>query len=71
MSDQLSNQRIDELINLLHLEMYTPKEAAAVLHMDEDLILNAAFGGELKAVIINGDVVEMSRADLISWIQSR
>ena len=60
-----------ELWQLLHREEYTPREAAEVLNISEGLLLQAAFGGELKARIINGDVVSIRRADLATWWQQR
>lgn len=65
------NKSADELWNLLHLEVYTPQEAAEVLNVSERMILKAAYGGDLKAVIINGDVVEMTRTDLVDWVKRR
>jgi excisionase family DNA binding protein len=57
--------------DLLHQERYTPREAAEVLNLSERVILSAAFGGELKAAIFNGDVVDISRTDLVRWLQWR
>ena len=72
MSEELNlNKDVDELWDLLHKEVYTPREAAEVLNVSERLILKAAFGGELKAVIINGDVVEVTRTDLVAWVRWR
>lgn len=56
---------------LLHKESYSPQEAAEVLQMRERTILSAAYGGELKARIVNHDVVSIDRADLIAWLRSR
>lgn len=62
---------IDDMMHLLRLEVYTPQEAAEVLQISERMILKAAYGGELKAVIINGDVVEITRTDLVAWVKWR
>ena len=56
---------------LLKKEVYTPNEAADVLNMREDTILRAAFGGDLKARIIHGDVVSVTRTDLVAWLKWR
>ena len=61
----------DELWDLLHMEVYTPQEAAEVLNISDRMILKAAYGGDLKAVIINGDVVEVTRTDLVDWVKRR
>lgn len=57
--------------SLLKKDTYTPQEAAEVLQMRERTILSAAYGGELKARIINHDVVSINRGDLIAWLRSR
>jgi hypothetical protein len=57
--------------DLLHRESYTPREAAEVLNLSERIILSAAFGGDLNATIVNGDVVDISRTDLVRWLQWR
>ena len=61
----------DQLWDLLHQEVYTPQQAAQVLNLSERIILSAAYGGDLKATIIKGDVVEMTRTDLVDWLQRR
>ncbi|MCA9834646.1 MAG: helix-turn-helix domain-containing protein [Thermomicrobiales bacterium] len=73
MSDDM---RIDEppvghRWELLHREEYTPEEAAEVLNMHASHLLKAAFGGDLKAEIINGDVISIRRSDLVAWLQWR
>jgi excisionase family DNA binding protein len=60
--------RVEEL---LKQETYTPEEAADVLNMSQRTILSSAFGGELKARIVNGDIVEITRTDLVDWIRRR
>lgn len=68
-SDQAA--KIDYLWSLLHQEIYTPEQAAEVLNLRENLLLKAAFGGDLKAEIVNGDVLGIKRADLVHWMQWR
>lgn len=62
---------VSHLWELLHQERYLPEEAAEVLNLPERLILKSAFGGELKARIVNGEVIDISRADLVSWLRWR
>lgn len=72
MTEKLNlNKSGDELWDLLHKEVYTPQEAAEVLNISDRMILKAAYGGDLKAVIINGDVVEVTRTDLVDWVKRR
>lgn len=56
---------------LLHQTAYSPHEAAEVLSVPERFILKAAFGGDLKAEIVNGDVIEITRTDLVAWLRLR
>ena len=65
------NLRGSHYWDLLHQDSYSPQEAAEVLNLSERLILKAAFGGELKAEIVNGDVVDITRADLVRWLHWR
>lgn len=60
--------RVEEL---LRKDSYSPHEAAEVLQMRERTILSAAYGGELKARIVNHDVVSIARGDLIAWLRTR
>lgn len=69
MTDQVNNE--SELWDLLHQEVYTPQEAAEVLNISERVILKAAYGGELEAVIVNGDVVEVTRTNLVAWVKAQ
>ena len=72
MADDIKQtQERTELWDLLHQEVYTPQQAAEVLNLSERIILKSAYGGELKAVIINGDVVEITRTDLVAWLKWR
>lgn len=71
MSDDIKTSESNDRWELLHHDVYTPQQAAEVLHMSERTILNAAYGGDLPAVIINGDVVEITRSDLVAWLKWR
>lgn len=62
---------VNRLYELLKQEVYTPEEAAEVLNMKQRTIFSAAFGGELKAEILNGDVISVTRTDLVNWLQRR
>lgn len=54
--------------DLLKQQSYSPEEAAEVLNLPKRLILTAAFGGDLKAEIISGDVIDITRTDLVAWL---
>ena len=61
----------NQLWDLLKQEIYTPQEAARVLNLHERVILSAAFGGDLKARIVKGDVIDITRTDLVAWLKWR
>ena len=69
MTDQTNGDK--HILDLLHQEVYTPEQAAEVLNINERNILKAAYGGELNAVIVNGDVVEITRTDLVAWVKAQ
>ncbi len=62
---------VDKLWELLHQEVYSPQEAAEVLNISERIILKDAYGGDLKATIINGDVISVTRTNLVEWVKWR
>lgn len=70
MSDDTRTEQ-NQLWDLLKQEVYTPQEAARVLNLRENLILSSAYGGDLKATIINGDVISVTRTDLVAWLKWR
>lgn len=63
-----SHKSIDEL---LHKESFTPEELATLLDLNVNQIRNACFEGELKATIVNHDIVSIDRADVLTWLASR
>ena len=69
MTDQTNGDK--HILDLLHQDVYTPQQAAEVLNINERNILKAAYGGELNAVIVNGDVVEITRTDLVAWVKAQ
>lgn len=72
MTEELNlKHEVSHYEELLHQDAYAPEEVAELLHIPERWVLKAAFGGELKAEIINGDVIEVTRHDLVEWIKRR
>lgn len=56
---------------LLRKPQYSPQEAAEVLQLRERTINSAVYGGELKGIVVNGDIVSIERGDLIDWLRRR
>ena len=63
-----SKKTMEELFTTEHL---TPEELATLIDMPVDVIRTAAHSGELKATIVNHDIVSISRNDALVWLASR
>ena len=53
---------------LMQQERYTPEEAAEVLEIGVDVLRHAAFTGELRAHIIEHDIITIQRDDVLAWL---
>ncbi|HWV24624.1 MAG TPA: helix-turn-helix domain-containing protein [Thermomicrobiales bacterium] len=62
---------VNRIESLLKQETYSPQEAAEILGVRERTINSAVYGGELKAYVVNHDIVSIDRADLIAWLRNR
>lgn len=69
--DQKQEEEISRIETLLKKDIYSPVEAAEILGMRERTINSAVYGGELKAHIVNHDIVSIDRPDLIAWLRTR
>lgn len=56
---------------LLQQDHYTPEELADLLEMDVNVILQAAFNKRLSATIIDHDVISITRAAALDWLNTR
>lgn len=65
------DDEVSRIESLLKQQTYSPQEAAEILGMRERAINSAVYGGELKAHIVNHDIVSIDRADLIAWLRTR
>lgn len=68
---QNHDAEVSRIESLLMNDTYSPQEAAEVLGMRERTINSAVYGGELKAYVVNHDIVSIDRADLIDWLRNR
>jgi hypothetical protein len=66
--DDLPDRTSEEL---LAQDRYTPEELATLLEMDVNLIREAAFEGRLRAEIVGGHIVSISREDALRWLTAR
>lgn len=66
---ELRNHR--SILELLHLDDYTPRELSTLLDINEEVICQAAFRGELRAKIIGHDIVRIRREDALEWLTDR
>ena len=56
---------------LLRQDHYTPEELADLLEMDVNLIREAAFDHRLDAQIVDHDIISISRAAALQWLNDR
>lgn len=56
---------------LFESEVLTPEELAELLDIPLDRIRSAAFAGELKAKIVNHDIISIKRDDALAWLAKR
>ena len=72
MSDAQDSRRLErDVLELLHHDQYTPEDAAYLLGMDPDVILQAAHRHELPAIFAGHDVLYIRRGDLLHWLETR
>jgi len=61
-----SMESIEELLKHDH---YTVAEAAYLLDISPDILRHAILAHDLKAFIVNHDIVSLRRHDLLEWMQ--
>lgn len=54
---------------LLSQERYTPEELAALTGINVRVIENAVFEKELPAVVVEHDIIAISRHDALAWLR--
>ncbi|MCC6792646.1 MAG: DNA-binding protein [Thermomicrobiales bacterium] len=59
------------MAELLLQESYRPDELSALTDLPVTLIEHAAFSGELKAQIVDHDILSIRREDAIAWMANR
>lgn len=59
---------IEEIIKK---DRYTPRELAAVTGLDVDFINVEIHKGQLHATVVDHDIIDIARADVIAWMRRR
>jgi hypothetical protein len=59
----------ESIYELLQHDVYTPEEVARLLGIDIHVVRNAAFEGELRARIVDHDILSIRREDVVEWFQ--
>jgi hypothetical protein len=59
------------MAELFAAEELTPEELSTLIDMPLDVIRMAAHSGELKAKIVNHDIVCITRDDALEWLRTR
>ncbi len=60
----------DMMSKLMHQEYYTAQELAQLIDRPVELVTDAVYDGRLKAVVVDGKIVEISRHDAVSWLSA-
>jgi hypothetical protein len=68
---EFSDRSKKSMEELFIADRLTPEELSRLIDMPVDVITRAAYAGELKAEIVNHDIVSISRDDALSWLASR
>jgi aryl carrier-like protein len=55
---------------LLQQDHYTPEEVADLLEIGLNVVRHAAFSGELRAQIVEHDIISIRREDVIAWMRA-
>lgn len=58
----------EELKDLLEQDHYSADELAGLLEVDVYLLEHAATMGELRATMLDGQILDISRADVLHWL---
>ncbi|MEZ4499657.1 MAG: hypothetical protein R2839_06180 [Thermomicrobiales bacterium] len=67
-----SPERLDKSMEeLFESADLTPEELSELIDMPLNAIRMAAFSGELKAKIVNHDIISINRDDALAWLANR
>jgi excisionase family DNA binding protein len=61
----------ESVYELLQRDHYTPEEVADLLGIGLDAVRHAAFTGDLRATIVEHDIIRLSRDDVVAWFAER
>ena len=61
----------EPVYDLLQEDRYTPEQVADLLGIGLDIVRHAAFSGELRAQILEHDIISIRREDVLSWLKER
>ena len=62
---------LESVEELLHRDHYTPDQLASLLGVSPELIVHEAHEHRLNAYIINHQVVDICRDDVVRWLEAR
>jgi hypothetical protein len=68
---EVDDRRERSPAELMTQDQYTPEDLATLLEVDVNLIREEAFTGRLKAEIVDHNIVSISRADALRWLDAR
>lgn len=67
-AEQRDHRAIEAIIKQ---DRYTPSSLAAVTGLDVDFINVEIHKGQLRATVVDHDIIDIARADVIDWMRRR
>ena len=58
----------DMMSRLMHQDAFTAQELAELIDRPIELVTDAVYDGRLKAVVVEGKIVEISCHDALVWL---
>jgi len=55
----------------LHHDHYTVDELARLLDMGKHVIEHAVYSGDLKAFVVDHQIIDILRSDVLEWLANR
>lgn len=71
MSSPIHPQPRESIDELLHQTHYRPEQLADLLGVSVDLIVHEVHEHRLQAFVVNHQVLDIRREDVVRWLDSR
>lgn len=65
------NQVNESIDQMLTQDVFTPEELSDLMGIGVETIETAVFGGQLRATVINHQILGIERSDALQWLRER